>query len=215
VNQQSFAPTLLLPIALAGALGAVLAAGPQPPVTAPAATQPVVSLAALTWLAGRWEGELQAGHAEEHWSEPRGGLMMGMFRLVNPAGRTVVLELETFRQIPSGDGLPGGAIELRFRHFNADLEPAEEKGATPTLRLAEAGPERFVFEDAYPDTPRPNTPRRLILTRTGPDEFRVQVDSMRDGKEVQIMDFQMRRMPEPATTQPSSTPIRTRSGSDR
>lgn len=191
---------LAAPVFLAaGVLGVVLAGAQPPASTAPVTSQPTTSLAALTWLAGRWEGRLKAGKAEElwfaeeHWSEPRGGLMMGMFRLSDATGRTIVLELETFRELAPAEAPPGGAIELRFRHFNHELEPLEEKGATPTMRLTAAGPERFVFEAPSADELRPNTPLRLVITRMGPDEFRAQVDSVRDGQEVQILDFVMRR----------------------
>jgi hypothetical protein len=34
----------------------------------------------LAWLAGQWLGKHGENIVEEHWSEPRGETMMGMFR---------------------------------------------------------------------------------------------------------------------------------------
>ena len=82
----------------------------------------------LAWLAGGWQGSMPNGWFEDHWSEPRAGMMMGMFRKIGPDGKTVVLEFEQIIETPSG-------IEFRFKHFSADLEPWEESKQPLTLRL--------------------------------------------------------------------------------
>src|SRR5687768_11650964 len=41
---------------------------------------PAATLSVMAWLRGAWEGEGLGGVSEEIWSEPRGGVMMGMYR---------------------------------------------------------------------------------------------------------------------------------------
>lgn len=36
----------------------------------------------LGWLAGAWHGPVWGGHMEEHWTEPSGGCLLGMNRVV-------------------------------------------------------------------------------------------------------------------------------------
>lgn len=159
----------------------------ETPRGAQPATRPAYTLDQLAWLAGRWEGELSGERMEEHWSAAEGGLMMGMFRLMSRDGQTRMLELETLRQTATG-------VELRFRHFAPDLEPREEKGQTPTVILTELTEQRVVFEPPPAAEQRPGTPRRLIMLRSTPDLYRVQVIVMRDGEEKLLFEAELRRV---------------------
>ena len=38
------------------------------------------TLETLKWLAGRWEGDVEGDITEEHWTEPGGGMLLGMNR---------------------------------------------------------------------------------------------------------------------------------------
>jgi uncharacterized protein DUF6265 len=40
------------------------------------------SINIIAWLAGSWRGEAYGGEVEEIWSQPVGGTMMGMFRII-------------------------------------------------------------------------------------------------------------------------------------
>lgn len=43
---------------------------------------PAATLADMKWLVGHWKGTGLGGVSEEIWTEPAGGVMMGMYRLV-------------------------------------------------------------------------------------------------------------------------------------
>jgi hypothetical protein len=73
----------------------------------------------LRWLAGRWEGEAFGGRCEEVWSEPSGGSMAGMFKLVVNS-KVAFYELMTITIDSCGP-------VLFLKHFNADMTGWEEK----------------------------------------------------------------------------------------
>ena len=56
-------------------LASSLIAEPSPP--------PVPKPADVTWLAGSWRGQMSGGQIEEVWTPLQGGVMMGMFRMLN------------------------------------------------------------------------------------------------------------------------------------
>ena len=92
----------------------------------------------MAWMTGHWMGEALGGTAEEIWSPPRGGAMMGMFRLVKD-GRTAFYELMTI--VPED-----GSLVLRLKHFNADLTGWEEKEKTVDFPLVAVMDGGFHFE---------------------------------------------------------------------
>ena len=57
---------------------------------------PTPKLTDLSWLAGTWRGALSdvkcGGQIEEVWTPSAGGVMMGMFRMVNAKGQAFPLE---------------------------------------------------------------------------------------------------------------------------
>lgn len=87
-----------------------LAAGTKPP---PA------TLADMAWLAGQWVGPAFGGEAEEIWSAPKAGSMMGMYRLVR-GGKPIFYEFQTLVE-------QNGSLILRLKHFKPDLTGWEEK----------------------------------------------------------------------------------------
>lgn len=135
------------------------------------ATPPQATLADMAWLAGRWVGAALGGEAEEIWSPPEAGSMMGMYRLVRD-GKPVFYEFQTLVE-------ENGSLMLRLKHFNRDLTGWEEKEQTvefPHVALGEGivqfeglsfhregeakltvyvaieGNEGAVHEEAFPDT---------------------------------------------------------------
>ena len=78
-------------------------------------TSPVLPV----WLAGRWEGSGFGGWAEEMWMPPRGGPMVGTFRL-SVGGKPQIFE---FMTLSVEDGQP----VIRVKHFNADSSPWEDR----------------------------------------------------------------------------------------
>lgn len=94
---------------------------------APGAKPPRATLADMRWLAGHWVGPALGGDAEEIWSPPNAGSMMGMYRLVRD-GKPVFYELQTLVE-------EGGSLTLRLKHFNPDLTGWEEKEKTVDFPL--------------------------------------------------------------------------------
>jgi len=99
---------------------------------------PSAQLQDMAWLAGHWVGEALGGTVEEIWSPPRGGAMMGMFRLVKD-GETAFYELMTI--LPED-----GSLLLRLKHFNANLGGWEEKDDTVEFPLVAIADGAFRFE---------------------------------------------------------------------
>jgi len=93
----------------------------------PGAKSPDATLADVAWLAGRWVGPVLGGDAEEIWSPPNAGAMMGICRLVRD-GKVVFYELLTLVE-------EDGSLILRLKHFNPDLTGWEEKQETIDFRL--------------------------------------------------------------------------------
>lgn len=73
----------------------------------------------FAWLAGHWRGEGFGGVIEEIWSEPLGGTMMGMFRLVKDD------EVEFYELIVIGEDEEG--ISMKVKHFSRDFVAWEDK----------------------------------------------------------------------------------------
>lgn len=73
----------------------------------------------MKWLAGTWRGKGMGGEVEEIWSEPQGGVMMGMFRFMQD-GKLQMLEMMTLSE-------KDGVISLKVKHFSPDLVAWEEK----------------------------------------------------------------------------------------
>jgi hypothetical protein len=91
------------------------------------APRPAAKVADLAWLAGRWIGEGLGGQAEETWSEPAAGAMVGYFRLVRE-GKPVFYEIMTLVEAE-------GSVEMRLKHVNPDMTGWEEKNDFVTFKL--------------------------------------------------------------------------------
>lgn len=102
------------------------------------ANSPHATMSDVAWLAGHWVGPALGGEAEEIWSPPKAGSMMGMYRLVRD-GKVVFYELQTLIQ-------EGGSLVLRLKHFNPDLTGWEEKQKTVDFRLVGLGEGIVQFE---------------------------------------------------------------------
>jgi hypothetical protein len=96
------------------------------------------SITDMGWLAGTWAGEAFGGETEEVWSRPKGGIMMGMFRLTK-AEKPEFYELMTL-------GESDGTLVLRLKHFSADFTGWEEKDKTVDFRYIKKDGKRFLFE---------------------------------------------------------------------
>jgi hypothetical protein len=97
------------------------------------------TLADFAWLAGRWEGTGFGGaRLEEIWTAPDGTSMCGLFRMTRE-GRAQVYEFVLL--VPVGD-----SVEMRLKHFTAELKGWEEKDKWVTFRLVRRTGTEFSFE---------------------------------------------------------------------
>ena len=82
----------------------------------------IPSFRTFAWLEGRWRGDWGPRIAEQVWTAPQAGMMLGDFRLIE---NDKVLVLEFFTLVEN----PGG-IKFYFRHFTPELVPWEKSAAT-------------------------------------------------------------------------------------
>jgi len=123
--------------------------------------RPEATLKDVAWLEGHWRGTGLGGQAEDLWSSPAGGAMPGIFRLVKD-GAVVFYELMTLVEAE-------GSLELRLKHFHADLKGWEEKDKVLSFPLTKREPGKFQFGG-------------ILFERSGEHELTVTVSiRQRDG----------------------------------
>jgi hypothetical protein len=81
----------------------------------------------LRWFSGSWKGEAFGGIAEETWSQPVGGTMTGMFRLIKN-GKVAFSE---FEEIVEQDNL----LIFRVKHFTSAFVGWEDKDKSVDFKL--------------------------------------------------------------------------------
>jgi hypothetical protein len=121
----------------------------------------------VAWFVGGWRNPASDKTLyEEHWSDPAGGAMVGMFRLVNP-GKSALYELLLLEETPDG-------VFMRLRHFKAGMAELEKEPIR--LKLVKASASEAVFEN--PDNEKP----KRITYRLNEGQMAVTVETIRDGK---------------------------------
>jgi Domain of unknown function (DUF6265) len=149
-------------------------------ITAPATPAPQkTTLADFAWLGGRWLGAWGPRSAEQCWSAPKAGMMLGTFRLVENE-KTLVIEMFTLVEKPD-------AISFYFRHFTPDLVPWEKTDATE-LHLISLDGTRTTFEN-----PVNGQPKHSIFTRIDADTFVSRSEIVPDSGETQIVEITYHR----------------------
>ncbi len=81
--------------------------------------RPAAALEAAAFLVGNWVGTAFGERAEEHWSAPSGGTMVGTFKLFSgddPAMYEIMLL-----------SVEDGTLSLKVKHFSADFTAWEDK----------------------------------------------------------------------------------------
>jgi len=73
----------------------------------------------MAWLAGRWTGDGLGGWTEEIWTAPKGGAMIGTFRLLRD-DKPVFYEIMTLLITEKG-------LAMRLKHVNPDMTGWEQK----------------------------------------------------------------------------------------
>ena len=104
---------------------------------ASAAEAPEASVDELAWLAGTWTSEHRGVVMEEHWTEPRGGIMLGLHRDL-PPGKKAFFEFLRIEEAAGG---------LVYH--------ASPRGAPPTpFRMTSLEERKVVFENPDHDYPK-------------------------------------------------------------
>jgi len=137
------------------------------------------TLAEFAWLEGHWHGEWGPRTAEQIWTAPKAGLMLGTFRLVED-NKTLLIEVYTLLQKPDG-------IEFRFRHFTPDLAPWEKSDAT-LLTLESFNGTRFVFANSAN-----GEPKRAVFTRLNQDTYMSRFELLPASGEMQVVEITYHR----------------------
>jgi hypothetical protein len=139
----------------AGAPSTSARQGAQLPPAATAPSRP--TLADFAWLAGRWQGAWGPRVAQQVWTAPKAGVMLGTFQLAE-GDKTLVLELFTLVEGPDG-------IKFNLRHFTPTLVAWEKPGPT-VLSLAIIDSKHAVFEN-----PVDGQPKHAIFTHVDADTY--------------------------------------------
>ena len=92
----------------------------------------------MGWLAGNWQGEGLGAFVEETYSAPRGGTMIGMFRMVE-AEKPVFYEMMTIFE-------DGGTLMYRLKHYDPKLVGWEEKDKSVDFAFIKHERNRFYFD---------------------------------------------------------------------
>lgn len=90
---------------------------------------PPATVSQLEWLVGQWIGDgIEDAPALESWLPPTGGTMVGTFVQQNGDGSIMFTE---HMYLTEHDG----SLEIRLKHFNADLTGWEDKDGMVRFRL--------------------------------------------------------------------------------
>jgi len=139
-------------------------------------------LSDLAWMEGHWRGEAFGGTAEEIWSAPSAGGMMGMFRLLDENGE---ISLYEFLLIEEGSR----GLELRFKHFSPKYE-VWEKAQPLTFELESWTDRRAQFVATDPE----QSPSHMLYSYPDDDQMLVTVQTVRDGKDSESFDVLFKRV---------------------
>jgi Domain of unknown function (DUF6265) len=169
------------------------------PNAAPAQQKP--TLADFAWLEGRWLGTWGPRSAEQCWSSPKAGMMVGTFRLVENE-KTLVIEMFTLVEKPDG-------INFYFRHFTPDMV-AWEKGDATLLNLVGVEGQRATFEN-----PVNGQPKRSIFVRVDADTFIARSEIVPDSGDTQVIEITYHRQKAAAAAPPAGAKASAGSGAHR
>jgi len=118
------------------------------------------ALESLSWLSGRWKGDVEGDMTEEQWMEPDGGMLLGMNRSVYRSGKAS-FEFLRIAETPRG-----------ITYFASP----SGKVATPFI-LNEASDGHVVFENKDHDFPQ------RIIYRRQKDSLTARIEGIIKGNE--------------------------------
>jgi Domain of unknown function (DUF6265) len=138
------------------------------------------TLSNLSWLAGEWQGTWGPRIAQQTWTAPEAGVMVGTFQLTE-GDKTLVLEFFTLTEESDG-------IKLYLRHFTPSLTPWEKPGPT-VLTLKSADTKSVVFVNAVDGEPKQD-----VLTRIDADTYISRSEIVPAKGDAQVTEITYRRV---------------------
>jgi len=99
---------------------------------------PAATIADMAWYSGHWTGQGLGGFNEEIWSAPKGGVMLGMYRMLRD-DKAAFYELLTIVE-------EAGSIAIRLKHFHPDMRGWEERDQVITFPLVAKRDARIYFD---------------------------------------------------------------------
>jgi hypothetical protein len=131
------------------------------------------TVAQLAFVTGAWTGTLGDRIVEQHWSAPKAGSIVAMYRSIR-ADKPTLYELLAIEQ--DGEG-----VALRIKHFapGAGLVSQEAKDQSMDHVLVSVGEARAVFVGGTADASV-----RITFVKAGPDALTITVERQRDGQPV-------------------------------
>ncbi len=113
---------------------------PAPDLQLPKHAEAAAALQPLQFLVGRWVGVNPNNTVnEEHWMQPRGNCMIGVFRQVRLDGNCAFVEVSQI-------SLEKGEVVLRLRHMHGRLEVPERRKNVNVFELVSATGSRVEFK---------------------------------------------------------------------
>jgi|HubBroStandDraft_1064217.scaffolds.fasta_scaffold03776_2 hypothetical protein len=132
-----------------------------------------VALTDLAFMSGHNRGEYEGGIVDEHWSEPAGDSMMGMYRYIRN-GKVQIYELLVIEQTAKG-------LVLRLWHFDPGLGAHEDKSEVLSYPLVRFANGEAVFE-------RPDKTGRLTYRAVGRAVLEATIENA--GKKTEVFQYQ-------------------------
>lgn len=117
-------------------------------------------LRSLAWMAGSWGAEQGGVRMEEHWTVPRGGLMLGLHRDVRG-------EKKAFFEF----------LRIEAREESIVYIAMPKAGPGTAFKLVESGASRVVFEN-----PEHDFPQRIFYWLTPEGALHARVEGVQGGK---------------------------------
>ena len=178
MNHSQIVRTALIALLLAAA---TTADGGQEGGTSSAPVKATVDQ--LSWVAGAWTGTLGERTVEQHWSAPRAGSIIAMYRSIQ-ANRPTLYELLAIEQ-------SGEHVVLRIKHFapGPGLVGREAKDESIDHTLVTLSDRTAVFEGGTPASPV-----RVTFNSPDADTLNITVARQREGKPV-ATEFRYKRIP--------------------
>ncbi len=99
---------------------------------------PTTDISMVAWILGHWKGPALGGEAEEMWTKPTVGSMIGSFKhSVN--NEVNFYEIQTISEIDS-------TLIMRLKHFDPELKGWEEKDETVNFELVKVEENKVFFD---------------------------------------------------------------------